>query len=779
MSAADVVWDGVQNCYVPPATLDIDPRLKLHTEAADVDPFVYEVLRHSIWNINDEHGMTVIKVSGSPIAYSAEDMATTIMTESAEFVFLGGQNQMLSGFVDLQAKWILENRSGGEGIHDGDMFLGNDPWIGSTHQQDVVLLCPVFWEGELFCWVASALHQYDIGGSTPGGFCPDARDCFMEAVSIPPVKIVANNELRPDIEQFYLRHSRMPDLVALDLRAQLAGNLGAKNRILDLCRRYGAATVKGAMRKIIDDAERAFASKIERLPDGEFHGRSYIEAAQDGDRQLYPVCLQVTKEGRTLTFGMEGSAPQTGALNMVYAAWRSALLASVNPLLSFDLMYAIGGPLRCIEFEPVAGTICCASYPASVSNPQGPGLISGALATGALSRMMSFDPELAKATFAPGAVSTFLIDSLSGTDQWGGPFGTILLDPMLGGTGGFTHRDGIDTAGVWWCPRSMSPNVEDNERNYPILYLYRREWIDSGGAGRHRGGNSAAAAFVAHGTSEIEHSSASPGVSVPTSEGVFGGGPGSPSRFRLVTGTEVQERLRNGGVPQDIDAIGGEHQTADDVIEIAWGAGGGMGDPLDRPPEEVLRSVLAGDTSVEWAARRYGVVVVDGKVDDQATEARRAEIRDERRAGTIAEPAAPGSGEGAAAVNGGRDGGEVRLRMADVLDVIRHADGRFEYRCAECGTSLGGPGATSYKHGAAMVEHALTDHVPHSELAVQLVDDRVVVRDFSCPGCARLLASEVSRATDDIVIDIQLASTGARSTEPGDTEAVPVTASAK
>ena len=90
------------------------------------------------------------------------------------------------------------------------MFLANDPWVGAAHQMDVMLLCPVFWKGELFCWVTNCLHQYDIGGITPGSFCPSARDAFDEGILIPPVKIVEGNEIRRDIEEVYLRSSRKP-----------------------------------------------------------------------------------------------------------------------------------------------------------------------------------------------------------------------------------------------------------------------------------------------------------------------------------------------------------------------------------------------------------------------------------------------------------------------------------------------------------------------------------------------------------------------------------------
>ena len=128
--------------------------------------------------------------------------------------------QYLSSALGL--KWTIKYRSASPGIHEGDIFLTNDPWVGATHQSDVALLAPVFWEGALFSWVANSLHQWDMGGTSPGGFNPIAEDVFWESAVIPPIKVVERGVLRRDLEESYTRHSRMPALVALDLRAEIA-----------------------------------------------------------------------------------------------------------------------------------------------------------------------------------------------------------------------------------------------------------------------------------------------------------------------------------------------------------------------------------------------------------------------------------------------------------------------------------------------------------------------------------------------------------------------------
>ena len=143
-----VIFDGVNQPYVPPKHLRISPKLKLHRDAVtDIDPVTFEVIRHNLWNVNEEHGATIQRISGSPVAMYALDLNPSILTEDAEFVYFGPYMQYMSGVTDTQVKWILENRSDNPGIKPGDMFLANDPWVGAAHQMDVMLICPVFWEG--------------------------------------------------------------------------------------------------------------------------------------------------------------------------------------------------------------------------------------------------------------------------------------------------------------------------------------------------------------------------------------------------------------------------------------------------------------------------------------------------------------------------------------------------------------------------------------------------------------------------------------------------------
>src|SRR6266705_523796 len=161
--------DGTTFSYIPGDTLAIHPSLTLHKEWTDkIDPITYEVIRHNLWNINEELGMTIQRISGSPVAMYAFDLNSSIFTEDGEFIYYGPYQLYMSGVSDVQVKWTLEHRSKNPGIVEDDMFLSNDPWVGAAHQMDVTLLTPVFWEGKLFCWITNRAPPVRRGRDHPG-----------------------------------------------------------------------------------------------------------------------------------------------------------------------------------------------------------------------------------------------------------------------------------------------------------------------------------------------------------------------------------------------------------------------------------------------------------------------------------------------------------------------------------------------------------------------------------------------------------------------------------
>lgn len=637
------VWEDFQYGYVPRDELDIHPDVTLHEEADDeVDPVTYNVLRHRLYTVNEEHGHTLENVSGSPVAYFAQDFNPTILTADGEVVFQGPYIQFFSPIAELQVKWVLENRSGNPGIEPGDMFFSNDPWVGSTHQPDVFFLAPVFREDELFCWVVNTLHQYDIGGISAGSFCPSADDVFGEPTPIPPTKVVEDDEVRQDIRQMYLRHSRLPNLVGLDFNAQVAGCRVTRDRIHDVVDEYGAETVKGVMNQIIDDSENRYLQKIRKVPDGTWRAREYMEGSQTGDSNVYPVEIQMTKEGDTLTFRNEGTAESQGVMNISYAGFRTAIMSVLNPLMLYDELFVASGAFRHIEIDTTPGTLNRAEWPAGCS-PGGTTNIefSIGLIQDVMGRMLSAAPDL-KADIVSDTPSLSTM-AQAGVDQWGNPFGTMNLDIMGGGIGATPNKDGVDVGGYLWGPKGPMPNIENNEQDYPILYLYKEIVEDSGAPGQRRGGATMQYGFIPHKTEQIHNVFCGNSGVTPITAGLASY-PGPPSLNQAVEDTDVTEQLEDQQIPQSLDEFDSERklfapkteytQGPEDVVQARNGTPAGYGDPLKRDPEDVAEDIVRSLVSEAAARDIYGVVVEkdghDVNVLEDETSDRRAELRQQR-----------------------------------------------------------------------------------------------------------------------------------------------------
>ena len=246
-------WDGRGTSYIPRAPLSINPSIVLHDEAdLDVDPITLQVLRSRLWHKNLEHGDVIQRVSGSsPVVYS-RDYATAICTEEGDVVVVSPTIQFFSALADLIVKWTLEHRSSVPGIADGDIFMQNDPDIGAAQQSDTAFYAPVFWDGKLFCWIFNTLHVGDIGGVDAGGWAVNARDLFDESVTMPPVQLAEQGVVRWDIAEAFVRASREPDMILLNVKSALAGLRAIREQIAEMLEAYGPAVVKGVMRRTIE-----------------------------------------------------------------------------------------------------------------------------------------------------------------------------------------------------------------------------------------------------------------------------------------------------------------------------------------------------------------------------------------------------------------------------------------------------------------------------------------------------------------------------------------------
>ena len=757
----DVVWDGVQRGYKPGEKLSVPECVRFHATAADeIDPVTFEVVRYALMNINLEHGQTLQRLCVSPVTMITRDFQPSILTHDAELVFLGPYLQYFSTSQSLTIKWILENRAENPGIAPGDMYLSNDPFVGSPHQPDAVLAAPVFVGDELFCWVSNVMHHSDVGGSMIGSFCVDAPDIFADPPAFPPFKLVDGGEVRPDLEQIFLRQSRLPTTVHMDLRAAISANLVAVKKMTGVVRRYGADVVKGVMNRVLDAGEKAIAQRLSRVPDGTWSHRMYAEGAMTGDNAAYAYQLTVRKTGEHLYVDNRGTDPQTGSINVGYAGLAGAFLAALTASLTSDLAGAYGGVGRRVHFDPVPGTLSCADFPAAVS-PAGAytmeTLIS--LAGTVISKMLACaDPEIAALAIGPAHPAFYGLIT-GGVTADGAPFVATNVDNMIGSLAASPAADGVDFGGHFWIPEGTASNVEELELLWPMLFLYRRALAGGAdGAGRHRGGR---------GFTESAIPWRVPGLaaafyldeSFPKVVGAFGANPGSVGHFRLKHASNVLASFRSGMVPQHFDAMTGTEAEieakgpmltagADSVWEWTGANAAGFGDPFSREPERVVADVVAGVLTPEAAERVYGVVLTSsGGLDAEATSMLRAEMLRAR----LAAADVPRDTKTVP------DDADLHL-LGGELSITVHEGSR--YYVTTTGRALLSPLTGNYKDGCAVLERPVHELAPEYATREGRAGYTIRYREYLCPVTGRRIETEILRDGDEPLHDIALAGPG-------------------
>lgn len=704
-----------------------------------VDSITFEVIRNKLQSITEEQAITLKAVSGSPVVTEASDFNNGLYLADGAIVTMGPQVIFHTGTMSSVIRSILADFSGPGMIREGDMFILNDPYKGAVHQPDVSIVAPIFHDGRHIAWAGSCSHQLDMGGVRFGSWANNATEIQQEAMLLPGVRLVEQGEVRDDLWRMIMGMSRLPDLLGLDLKAMIAANNVACRRLKETMERYGAATVEHVMAREIDASERKLRQRLASIPDGVFRARDFIE--HDGHTNaLYQVELTVTKRGDSLTFDLTGTSEQApGFINCTYSGMYGALFTGLLPILAPDIRWN-AGVMRPVSVEAPEGILCNSTWPAPTSG----GTVSATwivqnVAVAALSRMVSCSPEL----IGEGQAVTkghMMVMTLAGTGRDGGPFGTMLLDSTAGGGGAYIDHDGLDGSGDYVVPRPTIANVEANEALGPFLYLYRSFVPDTGGPGECRGGAGVGLAVTPYDVDGLAAMLIGHGVEVPNSIGQYGGAPGACGRNLMREsdddiGQLVQRFTSTAALAEDDDtqmlgAKPGHFPLGrGSVLAYTFQGGGGYGDPILRKPTAVATDVLRGLVTPEAATRRYGVVIGDGAVDEEATAARRAQIRSERLNGAC--PAKPPIAPG------------VSPRTPSV-----YID-EGTWRC-RCGTELGDSGA-DWKDAAQQ-------HVSGSrELDPSLVlHDELEIREFFCPACAGVLEVEVARKGGDSLRTIEL-----------------------
>jgi N-methylhydantoinase B len=595
-----------------------------------MDPVTFSIIRHRLFRVVEEAVITLKHVSGSAITNEGHDLMVSLYQADGSLLMGGvGFLHHLTSAAEA-CKAIIRKFEGR--IGESDLFLLNDPYTAALHTSDIYLVAPIHHGGKLVAWSACFVHVSDIGAMNPGGFAPDAQDIFTEGFSSPGIKLVDRGELRQDVWETILNMVRSPEMVALDLRSMIACNNVARARMLALIDKYGAPIVDTACKMLIDQSEARLRERLRELPDGHWQSRQYLEVKGE----IYKVLLTMTKNGDTLTFDFTGSSPQSKySVNCSKWASLGGLFAPLFPLLCYDIVWNEGviKPIRMIAPE---GSIvnCTRPAPVSVATVGAIQSVNNA-ACSTIGKMLAASDKYADEATAVWHANHFAI-FMFGNNQRGRLAIGILTETFAGAGGARTFADGVDIGGEIPNPISRMANVETIEAQFPIRYLFRRRLTDSGGPGQYRGGAGGEMAIVAHDAPDggIHYVVSGKGTKFPQSEGLGGGYPGGVNDYVWVHAPHEMHNVDR--FAQSLDTIPGDSEPiswgvfplmGSDALYIRWNGGGGIGDPLERPPEKVSADIDAGLISEQAASDVYGVIRNEKTVDGAATKTKRTSLR--------------------------------------------------------------------------------------------------------------------------------------------------------
>lgn len=705
-----------------------------------IDPITFEVIKHRLWQITDEQAIAIKTISASPIVVEGNDFNVGIFTPEGRTVTAGFGSLV---HVTTMGDALEGIRRLASTIEDGDVFLTNDPFLGALHQNDVVVASPFFRDGELIMWVGNVLHHADVGGIDEGSFCINARSLYQEPARY-FLKLVSAGVLSTEVEHTFVTNSRLPDAVALDLRAQLGAINVARTRLDELLDEVGVAQVQATMEASLDTAEQLLRERISSMDDGHWETDVYMDGARVGSDDLVLVHLALTKRGDRLTFDFTGSSPQIdAAVNSTYHATYAGTTVPIYTFLCASDIDWNDAVKRCVTVIAPPGLVVSAVPPAPVSIcTVGFRWLATVAASRVVAEMLAANEAYLDRVCPTWSVSANC-NNVFATGPDGRLMGALLSDHRAGGAGGRSFADGISHAGQQTSFASYVANVESAETKLPVLYLHRRQLADSGGPGRYRGGLTAEVALVPFGTEELLlKSTNTAGTDQTNAGGISGGYPGAGSQVSIVRNSGVSAALAAGRLPDQggwpppahLPAKAQAHLGADDVLVFHPPGGGGFGDPLEREFDAVRDDVEQRRVTRAWAEASYGVVVTaEGHVDRAASDQRRARMRTARVAD--GEPAdtpvlAP-----------------VGRRIGDALVLVGGDDG--DVACRRCGAVIG---SSLTAQDARVVRSRQPLGAAGPWLAVRYGGNspNFVLAGTACRSCGKLLDVREERvATDD------------------------------
>jgi N-methylhydantoinase B len=570
---------------------------------ASVDPVTLQVIQARLAGIVQEMQNSLFRTGYSTIIRESQDASCAILNRQGEVVAQHVVLPLHMGAFPACAAGLLRSYSAAE-IHEGDAFITNHPYLGgSPHAPDMAVLTPIFYGGDWVGFAANMAHKSDIGGTVPGSGSGNAREIFQEGLHLPPVRFVSQLKPVKEIEATLAANSRTPALLLGDLRGQVGAARLGERRLAELMARYGKGTLQAATELLAAYTETRVRQTIASWQDDETEGESFVD--NDGIDLDRPIRLHVKirKKADRILFDFSGCSDQTqGPANirppLVQAACAYCLVAVVDPFLPINQ-----GLARAIEATFRAGSVVNPRFPAAV-NTYMPTALAAAEAV-----LQALAPFVPGKRIAGGSGSAALV--LGGRDAHRAR-AYVHYEIFSGGTGARSGKDGVSATAFHLSNCKTAP-VEIIESEFPARVERFEMLRDSGGAGRWRGGLGFARDYQIL-ANDVRFSMRTDKHVVEPWAGEQAK-PGGRGACLINPATAEEKRLPS--------RFGDQRLKNGDIVRVERPGGGGLGDPLQRPPQEVLEDVRQGYVSVARAKADYGVAVnfTDGepKLDQAET----------------------------------------------------------------------------------------------------------------------------------------------------------------
>ncbi|MCX8133365.1 MAG: hydantoinase B/oxoprolinase family protein [Roseococcus sp.] len=536
-------------------------------------PIEIEVIRNALTAAAAEMDVTIWRTSRSTIVRELLDYSTAVFDAQGSNLAQSARIPSHLNSMTHALRTLLSDHIPPEQWEEGDVVIFNDPYCGGQHLPDILAFRAVFHEGVRIAFVGALCHHIDVGGLAAGSYAAKATEIYQEGLRIPPVKLLARGVRNEAVWAIIRQNVRKPELLLGDLSSQIASLEVGRAALLRLARRFGAAAMLEAGRRILDMSEAGMRAAIAAMPDGTYSFEDVLD--DDGIALGQPVRLAVrlTIAGDTATVDLSGCSPQAaGPIN--------ATLASANAAVMFALMccadpslHMSAGCYRPITVIAPEGLVVNARHPAPVAHRIAVGhrLLNAMM--GALHQAV---PHLIPAAYYGNSyVTTFQTVADSGARE-------VLVEIEIGGSGAHPAKDGVNAYAAGMHNNSNIP-IEMIEAQMPLTVMRYALREGSGGAGRHRGGLGLVREWRVD--SPLCFFTANMDRFVHPPYGLAGGCPGATGRLLL---------RRNGEetpIPPKTDNL---PLRAGDIVRLETSGGGGHGPPDQRDPAARARDARLG-----------------------------------------------------------------------------------------------------------------------------------------------------------------------------------------